>query len=782
MSTPGEIGAAATAGCPVRGEDALRPAAPNGCPVSDGAAAFDAFAGSYQIDPADALRWSRDREPVFYSPSLGYWVISRYADIKAVFRDPVLFSPRNALEKITPVSYEAQEALAGYGYAMNRTLVNEDEPAHMERRRALMEHFLPENLAAREPMVRRLTEERIDALIDRGRADLVDEMLWEIPLTVALHFLGVPEEDMETLRRFSIAHTVNTWGRPSPEQQVEVAHAVGRFWRYAGTVLDKMRAEPDGPGWMHFAIRENARRPEVVTDSYLHSMMMAIIVAAHETTAHASANAVKLLLTDGQAWEDVCADPSLIPGAVEECLRYAGSVVAWRREATDDAVVGGVAIPRGAKLLIVQASGNRDERHFADAERFDIHRDNAVDHLTFGYGAHQCMGKNLARMEMRVFLEAFTRRLPHMRLVPDQRFTYLPNTSFRGPDHLWVEWDPDRNPERRDAALREPRASFAIGAPSRKDMARTVRVADTWREAEDILAVRLQDPRGRPLPAWSAGAHVELCLDGHERSYSLCGPLGEAGLTVAILREREGRGGSRHFHEALRPGATLRLRGPRNHFLLNEKAARHVLVAGGIGVTPILAMADRLRAEGRDYELHYAGRSRAAMAFLRRIERDHGPRAVLYPRDEGLRLDLAALMARVEAGTQVYACGPDRMISALQDLAADAPDVLRFERFASDGAALDPEKEAGFDVDLLDSGLSIHVPPDRTLLDALRGAGVDVASDCEEGLCGSCEVEVAAGEVDHRDAVLSAAERAEGRRMMSCCSRAKGGARLKLAL
>ena len=123
MSAHGDVGAVA---CPIHRGDAPRPVAPNDCPVSEQAAAFDPFTGPYQADPADALRWSRDREPIFYAPALGYWVISRHADIKAVFRDPVLFSPRNALEKITPVSREATDALAGYGYAMNRTLVNED--------------------------------------------------------------------------------------------------------------------------------------------------------------------------------------------------------------------------------------------------------------------------------------------------------------------------------------------------------------------------------------------------------------------------------------------------------------------------------------------------------------------------------------------------------------------------------------------------------------------------------------------------------------------------------
>ena len=775
----------ATQACPVHGARA-GDLAPNGCPISARAAAFDVFDAPYQLDPAHALRWSRDQEPVFYSPKLGYWVVSRYDDIKAVFRDNILFSPKNALEKITPPSQEALDVLKSYNYAMNRTLVNEDEPVHMERRRALMAHFIPENLGAKEEMIRRLTHEKLNMLIDNGRADLVDEMLWEIPLTVALHFLGVPEEDMDTLRRFSVAHTVSTWGRPSPEQQVEVAHCVGRFWQYAGKVLDKMRAQPDGPGWMHYAIRMNAEIPDVVTDNYLHSMMMAIIVAAHETTALASANAMKALLSNRTLWGRICADPAMIPNAVEECLRLAGSIVAWRRQATADTQIGGVDIPEGARILVVQASANHDERHFENSAELDIYRDNAVDHLTFGYGTHQCMGKNLARMEMRIFLEQFTRRLPHMHLAPDQRFSYLPNTSFRGPDHVWVQWDPAQNPERIDASVREAHRSFTIGAPSKKDIARTVRVAETWAEADAILAATLVDPQGHPLPRWSAGAHVELELGDYSRTYSLCGSTKDAHLTIAILREDKGRGGSCHFHEMLKQGATLRLRGPRNHFRVNEDAHHHILIAGGIGITAIIAMADCLKETGRTCEIHFAGRSRRSMAFLNRLERDHRQHLTLYPADEGKRIDLAALaggMPRDMQGMQIYVCGPDRMLEHLQTLTGDLPeDALRFEHFSSDGAGFDPALETGFDVDLRDSGLTVHVSSDKTLLETLRSAGVDVASDCEEGLCGSCEVDVIEGEIDHRDKVLTRGERAANQRMMSCCSRAKGGGRLTLAL
>ena len=571
------------------------------------AEAFDAFEGPYQLDPAEALRWSRDHLPVFFSPKLGYWIVTRYDDIKAVFRDNILFSPKNVLEKITPATEEATAILKSYDYAMNRTMVNEDEPVHMERRRALMDHFLPENLEKQQDMVRRLTRGKMDAFIDSGRVDLINAMLYEVPLLVALHFLGVPEDEIATLKTFSVAHSVNTWGKPSGAKQIEVAHDVGRFWQYAGAVIEKMRAQPDGTGWMHYTIQKNAEIPEIVTDSYVHSMMMAIIVAAHETTSLASANMFKTLLTHRDAWEDICADPSLIPNAVEECLRYAGSIVAWRRQASAATTIGGVDIPEGAKLLIVQASGNQDERHFEDGDTFDIYRDNAVDHLTFGYGAHQCMGKNIGRMEMRIFLEEMTRRLPHLKLA-DQAFSYLPNTSFRGPDELWVEWNPAKNPERTAPELASSNRHFPVGAPARRDIARKVRVTKVQKEAEGIIGLTLEDANGRALPRWSPGAHVELCIGIFDRKYSLCGNPDARTYQVGILKEESGRGGSRFIHETITEGAEIKMRGPHNLFRLDEGAPHYVLIAGGIGVTPIIAMADRLKAEGKSYELHY-GRS-----------------------------------------------------------------------------------------------------------------------------------------------------------------------------
>lgn len=756
---------------------------PTGCPISERATAFTPFKGEYQNDPAGSLRWAREQEPVFYSPEIGYWVVTRYEDVKSVFRDPILFSPSVALEKVTPAPPEAQEILKKYGYNLQRTMVNEDEPQHMERRRLLLDAFLPENLKKHESSIQKLSRQYMDRFIDKGRADLVGEMFSEIPLTVALHFLGVPDEGADQLRQFSVAHTLNTWGRPTREEQLEISENVGRFWKTSNHILDRMRSDPTGDGWMFDTIRAHMEHPEVVPESYLRSMMMAILVAAHETTSKATANMFWTLLSDRAAWEELCENPSLIPSAVEECLRFAGSIVAWRRIATDDTEVGGVKIPSGGKLMIVQASANRDERYWENPDDVDIYRDNAADHLTFGYGAHQCMGKNIARMEMRIFVEEFVRRLPHIRLIKGQEFRNLPNMSLRGPESLLVEWDPARNPERMNPKANEHGMCFTIGAPVKDNILRQVVVADIVREAEGTIRAVLADRHGRNLPRWTPGSHIDLVSGDIRRKYSLCGDCEDTRTwQVAILREDYGRGGSVHFHDTLRRGQALHVAGPKNHFKLDESAASYVLIAGGIGITPMIAMADRLKRQERRYMFHYCGASRKRMALLDRVIADHGEALSLHISDEGSRIDLAVTLAELRAGDQLYSCGPERMLEALDEMSGNWPEgTLHVEHFTTRSTILDPEEEHAFSVDLVDSGFTIEVRRDQTLLNALLSAGLDVPNDCNEGLCGTCEVAVLGGDIDHRDRVLTNSERDTKSRMMACCSRAIAD-RLRLAL
>ena len=246
------------------------------------------------------------------------------------------------------------------------------------------------------------------------------------------------------------------------------------------------------------------------------------------------------------------------------------------------------------------------------------------------------MGKNLARMEMQVFIEELVRRMPHMKLAP-QTFSYLPNTSFRGPEHLRVEWDPALNPERKDASVREgARLPVRIGEPSQR--ARTLVVERVDPVADGIVRLRLVAPDYQPLPRWTPGSHIDVeCGDPDlSRQYSLCSdPAERDALEIAVLREIEGRGGSAWVHANVRAGDRVRVRGPRNHFRLDEQAGKLVFIAGGIGITPISAMARRAKSLGLDYTLHYSGRRRATMAFLAELERLHGARLEVYASDEG---------------------------------------------------------------------------------------------------------------------------------------------------
>lgn len=288
-------------------------------------------------------------------------------------------------------------------------------------------------------------------------------------------------------------------------------------------------------------------------------------------------------------------------------------------------------------------------------------------------------------------------------------------------------------------------------------------VDDRSEVADGVVALRLRDPSGADLPVWEPGAHVDLVLeDDLVRQYSLCGdPADRTSWRVAVLREPDGRGGSSYVHDTLRAGDTVRVDGPRNHFAL-EPAQRYVFVAGGIGITPILPMLDAATAAGAQWRLLYGGRTAASMAFADDLRAAHGDRVELRPQDEHGLLDLDGLDAE---GTLVYCCGPPPLLAAVEERCAAAR-VERFAAVAVDGPA------GAFEVELASSGTTLSVPADRSVLEVLEDAGIGILSSCREGTCGTCETGVLSGEVDHRDALLTADERAAHDTMFVCVSRA----------
>jgi ferredoxin-NADP reductase len=293
-------------------------------------------------------------------------------------------------------------------------------------------------------------------------------------------------------------------------------------------------------------------------------------------------------------------------------------------------------------------------------------------------------------------------------------------------------------------------------------------------EAEGVVVLTFELPEGGDLPVWTPGAHVDLLMgDGLVRQYSLCGdPADRRRWQVAVLLEPRSRGGSRFVHAELAEGATLRVRGPRNHFAL-APAKSYLFVAGGIGITPILPMVAAAEAEGAQWRLTYGGRTRASMAFRTELTQRYGERVDIRPQDETGLLDLTGLLVNADSETLVYCCGPEPLLAAVEAACGHWPfGALHVERF-SPKKIVEPVRQESFEVELSKSGMVLTVLPGRSVLEVVEESGVTVLSSCAQGTCGTCETTVLAGVPEHHDSLLSADERAANNTMFICVSRSR---------
>jgi ferredoxin-NADP reductase len=315
----------------------------------------------------------------------------------------------------------------------------------------------------------------------------------------------------------------------------------------------------------------------------------------------------------------------------------------------------------------------------------------------------------------------------------------------------------------------------------RTPLGQTVDLAITVRAkrpvAEDVVELVVEPELGRSLPTWEPGAHVDLILpSGLVRQYSLCGEPDDEFYTLAVLRERDGRGGSREIHDTVQPGARLTLRGPRNHFPL-VSAEDYLFIAGGIGITPLRPMIWHAERAGVAWRLLYGGRLASTMAYADQMRAIGGRRVTLVPEDSEGRPDLDAWLATVTASTSIYACGPSGLLDAIQQRCASLgiADRLYVERFAAsgDGRVVPLAGDQAFDLELAQSGRTVRVGADQTIYEAVQEVAPDLLFSCAEGYCGTCEVRVLDGTPDHRDTIGSAEEHDDERTMMLCVSRSK---------
>ncbi len=403
------------------------------------------------LNPHTALEYytrARNEQPVFYNPRLNVWVVTKYDDINEIERlvGTQKFTAQGALNLVKAPCPEALQVIIESGVKVDQSIVDEDPPTHTIKRKILRE-FLHENTVTRfGPQVRELVTKKLDSLVKRGECDLVTDYVFDIPAWVIFQLMDVPESDMERVREYAKGNGKFGFGIPTDEEQVEDAKGIAKYWEYAKAHVDNLMKNPGDDIMSHYIRRLQEEDPELFKIEDAYTIMLQLLFAGHETTTNSSGNAFRHLLENRDQWEMLVADPSMIPHAIDEILRFATPVPHWRRTTTEDVTIQGVTIPAGETVMIALHSANHDEDVFESPDALDICRKNARHHLAFGKGRHRCAGEALARLEMEIILEELLRRLPHVQLVENQEWVYGANISHRGVEHVKVTWDPSQNP------------------------------------------------------------------------------------------------------------------------------------------------------------------------------------------------------------------------------------------------------------------------------------------------------------------------------------------------
>ncbi|MEO1064029.1 MAG: cytochrome P450 [Actinomycetota bacterium] len=404
------------------------------CPVD-----FDPFAAGYLADPYPTFAELRAAPPG-YVEDLDMWVVSRHADVEAVFRDPETFSAAIAQDPLLPLDQAAIDVLAT-GFRPIKTMSNLDGPEHTRIRRHNQVGFSPKRLRAMEPIVRTTAVELIESMRSGGGpADLVAGLTFPMPASIIFALLGFPPEDTEMLKGWCGDRMAFSWGHPTPAEQVQIAHDLVAYWGYCERHIERRLAER-GDDFTSDLLRIHLDDPTAISLHEVTHVVYGLSFAGHETTTNLLSNTVRRCLEDRSIWERLLGDRDAISGAVDEGLRHDSSVIAWRRVTTTATEVGGTALPEGAKLLLLLGAANRDDAVFPEPDAFDVDRTDAGRrHLSFGWGKHYCLGATLAKVEVAVVLDELLERMPALSLVPGQELEFHPNVSFRGPRTLVVDW------------------------------------------------------------------------------------------------------------------------------------------------------------------------------------------------------------------------------------------------------------------------------------------------------------------------------------------------------
>ncbi|MFI5958662.1 cytochrome P450 [Cryptosporangium sp. NPDC051539] len=705
---------------------------------------FDHHAPEFTADPVRHYADLRGKCPVAWTESYGgHWVTTRYDDIARIARDDATFSSARHSED-DGIQFVIPESKALPQYPI------ELDPPRSTPYRELINPLLTKKAVDQlVPMIAKHVTEVINAFVEDGRADLVHQLTNPVPTAVTLDWLGFPREDWKRLA--GPIHDLFA-AIPGSEREQRGGAALGFMGERIVELINARRAEPkdDAISWL-------VRHGENFSDDELVSVIFLLVAGGVDTTTALTGSTLVHLATHPEDRARLLREPALLDVATEEFLRKFAPSQSMARTVMKDTEIGGCPVAHGDRVLIPWVAANHDPEMFPEPDEVVLDRD-PRGHLSFGIGTHRCAGAHLARAMFREMITQVLERFPDFTLAAPA----TPTESWgnqSGWDAIPVTFTPGA---KRGTPVAKAEANLDV---------QVLTLDAVERVADGVVSLRLTGDG--ELPAWEPGAHIDLILpSGKVRQYSLCGdPAEKSVYQVAVLREVAGRGGSVEVHEGLTAGASVRVRGPKNHFPLFD-AERYLFVAGGIGITPISAMVRAAEAAGKDWTLLYGGRTRASMAFASALHDEYGDRVQLIPQDELGHPDLAGAFSREAGTTKVYCCGPEGLLTAVEATVGDLE--LHVERFTGSGTdriAPIPADARAFEVTLARAGRTVPVPANRTLLEAVRDVVPGVPYDCEEGFCGSCETRLLAGRAEHRDSILSAAERADGNTIMICVSR-----------
>lgn len=413
-----------------------------GCPFDHQSWQKEKVADKYQpfvnpqlSDPYQFYDFARKEEPIFYSSVLNGYVVTRYKDIVNILKDPAKFCSKDNLQPIGEYTKETIDVLRT-GFPFVSDLVNSDGERHKFLKEPFLKIFAPGRIKKMTDSIAAIGNRLVDGFIDDGNADIITQFAYPLPLEVIFTLYGVPLEMIPNYKSWGYDTTKLFSSALSASEQLKCARSFVEMQYAVASLIEEKRKTPQND-----LISDIQDSQLSVNDMVI--VLCGLIVAGHKTTSHLIGNTLKVLLEKPGYWQAVCENPSFIPGALEETLRYDAPVPAMIRTNSEQVEISGVKIPKNSKLFLMYACANRDESQYEDAQNFDMQRfqNKTPDHLAFGHGVHRCIGSNLALLEARIAFKILSSRLPNLRISPNQQLNYIPTLLTRGFTNLIVEWN-----------------------------------------------------------------------------------------------------------------------------------------------------------------------------------------------------------------------------------------------------------------------------------------------------------------------------------------------------